>query len=310
LWGKLEKQKPHKQLPGRNLPLNKLLIQKAFSTIGNLTHNSKNLAAVSFSIFQYLKKGLGMANAFLEMLTLLEDHQGRLKGELGVEKCCVWSPTIKLSEAKEMTKLLNCTINHIALSCITGALRKYSLEKGENVEDKEIRSVEAVDIRKKQDGRIKNRIGFFMIDLPTNLENPLERIYKIKNLISKPQDSSQLTLMGAAFGIASMFPESVRRQTRNFQAKKITALITNMSGFEKQISVAKTPMQEFAFWVPISFCSLAFSFTSYNNMLNLAINSDYQIINDPHTIISYFLEELKTLQDVCRHLKKSSAYES
>ena len=99
-----------------------------------------------------------------------------------------------------------------------------------------------------------------------------------------------------------MFPKSIRRQTQAFQSKKVSVLITNMTGFEKQISVAEIPMQEFAFWVPISFCSLAFSFTSYNNMLNLAINSDRKIINDPHTIISYFLQEMKTLQGICANL--------
>lgn len=305
LIGKLEKHKAHKQLPGKNLPLSKALVQKAFSTVGNLTRGGKSVADIPFYSFKYLKKGLGLANSMLDMLTLPEDHHGRLKGKLGIEKCCVWSPTMKLSEAKEMTRLLNCTINHIALSCIAGALRKYSLEKGENVQEKTIRCIEAVDIRKKQDGRIKNRIGFFAIDLPTDLANPLERIYKIKNLISKPQDSAQLMLMGAAFAVSSMFPKNIRRQTQAFQSKKVSVLITNMTGFEKQISVAEIPMQEFAFWVPISFCSLAFSFTSYNNMLNLAINSDRKIINDPHTIISYFLQEMKTLQEICANLEKS-----
>lgn len=300
LIGKLEKQRPHKRLPGKNLPLRKRLIQKAFGTVGSITRNGKNLAGVPF----YLKKGLGIANSLIDMLTLPEDHQGCLKGEFGIEKCCVWGPTIKLSGAKEMTKLLNCTINHIALACISGALRRYSLEKGEDMDSNKIRSIEAVDIRKKEDGRIKNRIGFFMIDLPTDLKNPLERIYKIKELISKPQDSSQLMLMGAAFGLGTLFPESVRLQTRAFQAKKISVLITNMTGFEKQISVAQTPMHEFAFWIPISFCSLAFSFTSYNNMLNLAINSDRNIVNDPQVIINYFVDELHTLQEICSHLSK------
>ena len=253
-------------------------------------------------------KGASAATELGKLLTLSADPKTVFKGKLGVVKRAVWSDPIPLAEVKACGRALGATINDLLLTAVSGALRRYMLDRGDVPEGLSIRAVVPVNLRSPDEPmELGNRFGLVFLSLPVGTDGGVERLRALKvemdRLKSTPQAIVAFGVLNA-LGMASAEIESVGV---SIFARKATAVMTNVPGPQKQLFLAGKAIKEIMFWVPQSGrLGLGVSILSYNGSVRLGIAVDSGLVPDPGMIVTHFHHELESLTAHARSIKKES----
>jgi WS/DGAT/MGAT family acyltransferase len=84
-------------------------------------------------------------------------------------------------DMKRLSKLrgaTRCTLNHIALTCIDGALRRYLADNGIDL-DRPISILMPVNLRDKDDRISGNKVGMVLVELAPKTDDPYTRLREI-----------------------------------------------------------------------------------------------------------------------------------
>ncbi|MGD2032718.1 MAG: wax ester/triacylglycerol synthase family O-acyltransferase [Gammaproteobacteria bacterium] len=129
--------------------------------------------------------------------------------------------SVPMSDVQRIRDMCRATLNHVALTCVDGALHRYLEEQGEDPR-RPISIQMPVSLRSKGDRKEGNRIGLVTVDLANRTSDPYERLREIgftlrnvRNQVDNvPPDSvvmySIITGLGAQltemFGLSDVLP--------------------------------------------------------------------------------------------------------
>ncbi len=85
-----------------------------------------------------------------------------------------------LAEMKKMGKTLNCTLNDVVMAVCAGGLRSY-LEREGKLPSQSLIAGCPVSVRKAGDNTMGNQVTMMMVELATEIENPIDRLLSIKS---------------------------------------------------------------------------------------------------------------------------------
>lgn len=85
---------------------------------------------------------------------------------------------IDMERLNNLRQSTRCTVNHIALTCIDGALRRYLLDQDIEL-DRPLSIQMPVNLRDKNDNLSGNKIGIVLVDLAPNTSDPYTRLREI-----------------------------------------------------------------------------------------------------------------------------------
>jgi WS/DGAT/MGAT family acyltransferase len=86
--------------------------------------------------------------------------------------------SIDMERLNTLRKATRCTLNHVALTCIDGALRRYLADHG--IEFERPLSIQMpVNLRDKNDKISGNMVGMVLVDLAPNTDDPYTRLREI-----------------------------------------------------------------------------------------------------------------------------------
>ena len=88
------------------------------------------------------------------------------------------SASIDMQRLAKLRSATRCTLNHIALTCIDGALRRYLLDNGIDLE-RPISIQMPVNLRDRNDRISGNKVGLVLVDLAPPTDDPYERLREI-----------------------------------------------------------------------------------------------------------------------------------
>lgn len=88
------------------------------------------------------------------------------------------SASIDMARLAALRTTTRCTLNHIALTCIDGALRRYLADYGIEL-DRPINIQMPVSLRDKNDKVSGNKIGLVLVDLAPKTDDPYTRLREI-----------------------------------------------------------------------------------------------------------------------------------
>jgi WS/DGAT/MGAT family acyltransferase len=235
--------------------------------------------------------------ALSRLLLMSPDPQTLLKGPLGVSKRAAWSAAIALDDVKAIGRAAGGTINDVLLAAVTGALRRYLQGRGAPVDGLEIRAAVPVNLRSPNEPpTLGNHFGLIFVSLPVGADDPLDRLYDLKQRMAALKDSPEaLVTFGALHGIGLM-PSQLQEAGISLFGSKATAIMTNVPGPRETIYLAGAPLRELMFWVPQSGrLGLGVSILSYAGQVRLAVATDAKLISDPDAIIDAFQAEFELL---------------
>ena len=212
-------------------------------------------------------------------------------------KRVAWSEPMPLGEIKAIGKVLDCSVNDILLSCVTGALRQYLVDQGDDTEGVEVRAFVPVNLRGPGDEQqLGNRFGLVALVLPVGIEHPFMRLYEVRRRMLELKGSYQALAAMGILGVVGMCPQPVQQQVLSMLSDKGTAVMTNVPGPQEQRYLAGAKLSQQMFWVPQSGnVGMGVSILSYNEGVQFGLMTDKKFVPDPHTIVSRFAPEFEKL---------------
>jgi diacylglycerol O-acyltransferase len=248
-------------------------------------------------IAEAAKLGLGGAVALSRLLLMSPDPQTAFKGPLGVDKRAAWSQPLPLDDVKAIGRAVGATVNDVLLAAATGALRRYLQGRGEQVDGLDIRAAVPVNLRPADEPlTLGNRFGLVFLTLPIGVDDPLDRLFDLKERMEAIKGSPEALVTFGILGTMGMAPAQLQDLGVSIFGAKATAVMTNVPGPRQTIYMAGAPIQQIMFWVPQSGrLGLGVSILSYAGEVTLGVATDVGLVPDPDQIIAGFHEEFELL---------------
>ena len=234
---------------------------------------------------------------YLELLTNPSRAIDYARIAAGVASEIAKLATMPLPDVKAVGKVLGCSVNDLLLSAAAGALRTYLVAHGDPVAGVEIRAMVPVNMRRPKDkDKLGNRFGLVALELPVGIENPLARLYKIRERMQALKTSYQAALTLSILGAVGMAPKFAQDKVLALLASKATAVMTNVPGATQPIYLAGAKLEQPLFWVPQSGdIGMGLSILSYDNKVQFGLITDKNMVPDPERIVAGFAPEFEKL---------------
>ena len=253
---------------------------------------------------QQLLGSLEMARTGYQVLSdvaalalLSDDSPTQLKGKPAGRKRVAWNQPLPLDAVKAIGKGLNCSVNDVLLACAAGAIGQYLRDRGEDPSGKEIRAMVPVNLRPIEKAwQLGNRFGLAPLVLPIGIDNPIERVYAVRQRMNELKGSYQPLLAFAVLSVAGLMIKPVQDAILNLFAKKATAVMTNVPGPAQPLKLCGSTIRQTIFWVPASGdIGLGVSILSYAGGVQFGLVTDDALCPDPDDIIARFRTEFDQL---------------
>jgi WS/DGAT/MGAT family acyltransferase len=226
-----------------------------------------------------------------------EDSRTRFKGAPGVAKRVAWADPLPLDDVKTIGRALGASINDLLLACVAGALRDYLIEHGDAVDALTIRALVPVNLRPIDKAyRLGNRFGLVFLDLPIGIENPVERLYAVRENMRALKGSYQPLLALGLLAAMGAGPQLLQDTVLRALSRNATAVMTNVPGPQAALWLGGAKLASLMFWVPQSGdIGLGVSILSYDGSVRFGIVADRALCPDPERISARFGDEFEKL---------------
>ncbi len=244
-----------------------------------------------------LPAGAEHLGSLARLLLLPPDPVTRFKGALGMKKKLVWSRPYRLDDFKRVGRATGSTVNDVLMAALAGALRRYLLGHGEVPRKLDVRGVVPVNLRPASEAHLLgNRFGLVFLQLPLGIERPGTRLAEIRRRMRALKESPGAAATFELLWVLGMAPRALFDAVVDLFATKATAVVTNVIGPGKPISILGARLRQAMFWVPCAgHLGLGVSLLSYAGRVWVGVHSDVGLIPDPERIVSTFEEELDAL---------------
>ena len=253
---------------------------------------------------QPLQGSLDMARAGLQVVgdlaalaLMADDSPTRLKGKPSGHKVVAWGEPLPLDAVKVVGQSLNCSINDVLLSCVSGAIGAWLREQGDDPTGAEIRAMVPVNLRPLEKAwQLGNRFGLAPLVLPIGIHNPVERLYAVRARMAQLKGSYQPLLAFGVLAVSGLFSKPVQDLVLGLFSKKTTAVMTNVPGPREPLKFCGATLRQTLFWVPASGdVGVGVSVLSYGGGVQFGLITDAALCPDPQAIIDLFEPEFQKL---------------
>ena len=243
------------------------------------------------------RSGLQVVNDAAALALMSDDSPTLLKGRPQGVKVVAWNEPLPLDGVKAVGKALGCSVNDVLLACVAGAIGQYLRDRGEDPAGKEIRAMVPVNLRPlEQAWQLGNRFGLAPLVLPVGIENPIERVYAVRQRMSEMKGSYQPLLAFGILALTGLFIKPVQDLVLGLFAKKTTAVMTNVPGPPVALEFCGSTLRQTIFWVPASgHVGVGISILSYAGGVQFGLITDRRLCGQPQDIIDRFEPEFEKL---------------
>ena len=193
------------------------------------------------------------------------------------------------------------TINDTLMAAVSGALRRYMLDRGESPDGLDIRAMVPVNLRSPDEAlkKLGNHFALVLMALPIGIEDPLERFLVVKARMDELKDSPEPAVVYTVLQVMGLAPAEIEKLGVEFYAAKTSLVLTNVPGPREKLYFAGNKIDKLMFWVPQSGrMGLGVSIISYAGEVIVGVITDQGLVPDPETIVAHFhadFEEMKSL---------------
>jgi diacylglycerol O-acyltransferase / wax synthase len=282
------------------------LFTPAVSAVGNTVATAGELVSEGMDYLIHpsrfvnvAKLGLAGVLAAGKLGLSLPDRQTLFRGTCGVTKRAVWCEPVKLNRIKAIGKAMGSTVNDVLLAAVSGALRRYMVEAGEQIDPRlSIRAMVPVSIRRPHEiDQLNNRFGLVLLSLPIGIEDPLERLLVLKRRMDTIKGTPEAAVAFGILGIMGLTPIQIEKLILDFFVAKSTAVMTNVPGPRQVLYYAGAPMRQMIFWVPTpGHLGLGLSIFSYAGEVSVGFATDCCLVPDPEKLVDGFHAELAEME--------------
>lgn len=225
------------------------------------------------------------------------------------------SAILSLSRVKKLYKIMGTTLNDVMLAICAGALRKYFLQKGK-LPTKPLVAMVPISTRTKAEiNQQGNQISNMLVQLATDIEDPIERLEEIhENTVKgktyqKAIGAKTLASLAEAvpYGIANQAARLYSRfQMAEMHAPVFNVTITNVPGPQFPLYFREHKVHSVMGMAPIlDGMGLIITILSYNGKITISPTSDVKSMPEQGTFSRLLLESANELEAAILEYEKN-----
>ena len=243
------------------------------------------------------KEGAEVARELALALSLSADPDTVLRGRLGVSKRVAWAPPLPLNDVKAIARAFDATVNDVLMASMSGALRSYLIDRGEQIDGLTIRATVPVNLRPLEHAKkLGNHFGLVFLDLPVGEPHPVIRLVRVVECMKQLKQSRQAIVVYGVLAALGMAPPAIQKLAFELFSRKATTVATNVPGPQMPLYMAGEKIKEQMFWVPqTGSIGLGISILSYNGNVHFGLIADAKLMPDPDGVIQRFIPEFEKL---------------
>jgi WS/DGAT/MGAT family acyltransferase len=195
-----------------------------------------------------------------------------------------------LDDVKRVKNSLGGTINDVVVATTTGAVRRFLLRRGTDVDSMEgFRTVLPVNTRKSGGLSVGNHVAMLLADLPVSAHDPIERLRKVIAVTTALKKESNQT--GGAELIEDVADLTTKRLVSELyrtamRLRTYNLIITNVPGPPFPLYMLGAPMKAIYPMVPLmQNQNLGIALFSYAGSLHWGFNADWESFPDVHEFV-------------------------
>jgi diacylglycerol O-acyltransferase / wax synthase len=236
-----------------------------------------------------LAKAGDLAEAIGEVAWTFADPAPRvpLNVEIGSHRRFFWVRS-DLAQFKGIKDALGGTVNDVVLTVVAGGVREWLHARGIRTEALEIRAQVPVSIRPKDErGHLGNRIAAMRASLPVYIEDPVQRLQKVRAQMRDLKESKQALGAEAISRFNDFAPPTLLAQAAriNFSTRLFNLVVTNVPGPQMPIYLLGRELEDV---FPVGFLpphqALFVAIMSYNGGINFGLLADYDSMDDVEVV--------------------------
>ena len=204
-----------------------------------------------------------------------------LNGSNGPHRSFDWL-TVDLADMKALRRGLDCTINDVVLTIVTGAVRAYLLQRGVNPQQIDFRVSTPVSMRKEtEQGALGNRVSSWILSLPIEEEDPRDQLRSIHETTRELKDSRQALGVEMMMQVAEWTPSILLSLGAQAISGPINSIVTNVPGPQFPLYLQGAKLEAIYPQVPLlGGLGVGIALMSYNGRVCWGFNADPDIVAD------------------------------
>ncbi|GMR01981.1 MAG: wax ester/triacylglycerol synthase family O-acyltransferase [Acidimicrobiia bacterium] len=253
------------------------------------------------------------AGASLSSGWLSQTDKTSLNGPIGGSRTFDWLQ-LPLADVKKIKSIHGATVNDVMLAVVAGAVRSYLVESGglseEDLAETEFRIMAPVSVRTRDEsGTLGNKVAMWLMTLPIYEPDPAKRVQIVtketRNLKETDQALGASTLVEVSTGAPATLVSLAARLAG--RARPFNMTVTNVPGPRFPLYMAGSQMLATYPLVPLwQSHGAGIAMFSMNGMIDIGINMDRDLIQDPSGLRRYIQAAFDELMDVKPAEKKKA----
>jgi len=242
-------------------------------------------------------QGSALTAEIAKLATMGQDSPTRFKGKPATAKRVAWADPIPLDEVKAVGNALGASVNDVLLSCVAGALAGYLRHKGDETDGVMLRALVPVNLRPMEKAyKLGNQFGLVFLELPIGMENPVARVYAVRENMRALRGSYQPVLALGILAAMGAGPKLLQDTLLTILARNASAVMTNVPGPQQPLWLAGARIDSLMFWVPqAGDIGVGASIISYDGKVQFGLITDKGFCPDPAHVIRRFGGEFEKL---------------
>jgi WS/DGAT/MGAT family acyltransferase len=207
--------------------------------------------------------------------------ESSLNGPIGPHRRWTWAQTT-IPEVKKVRAAHGGTVNDVLLSIITRGFRELLTKRGEPVEDRVVRTLVPVSVRKPNErGAYNNRVSAMFAELPVGVSDPVECLAAIRSQMDDLKESKQAVAAETLTSLSGFAPPMLlalgARLFAGLDQATVQTVTTNVPGPQTSLYAAGRRMLTARPYVPLAgSVRIGVAIFSYAGQLNFGITGDFE----------------------------------
>ena len=221
-------------------------------------------------------------------------HGPRVSGT----KRVAWTRPLDIAVVKAATDRLGATVNDVLMATVSGAISRYLTERGEAAPAR-IRVSMPVNVRRPTSRiGLENKFAAVPLGLPAGIPHLADRVTAVKaSLDALKRSVVPIVVYGIQRLLLFALPQAVSRLLIDFLANKCTAVVTNVPGPQREVTIAGRRIRQMVFWVPQrANIGVGLSILSFAGKVQVGILTDAAVAPDPGALARAFEAEFEELR--------------
>jgi diacylglycerol O-acyltransferase len=228
----------------------------------------------------------------------LTSSETPLNGRLGPHRSFNWLDT-PLDDIKAIRRGLDCSVNDVVLTIVTGAVRAYMIRRGVDPTSIEFKISAPVSVRSEEEkGQLGNRVSSWILKLPIHEEKPINQLRQINETTRELKTSNQALGVEMMMAVAEWTPASLLSLGSQSSSGPVNSIVTNVPGPQIPLYMQGAKLLAIYPQVPLlEGMGLGFALMSYNGKICWGFNANPDVVPDLPDFVNLVTDSLERVAE-------------